>query len=103
MGVVGIESASVASTIRQDLPVTDGTPGSDHDARGSSRTRPVARLATALADAVLAGDREWARALAEELRAVQARAMSRGLLNLVTVLMISSWPSLVMQTLVAGS
>jgi hypothetical protein len=30
-------------------------------------------------------------------------AMSRGLLNLVTVRMISSWPSLVMQTLVAGS
>jgi hypothetical protein len=31
------------------------------------------------------------------------RAMSRGLLNSVTVRMISSWPSLVMQTLVAGS
>jgi tetratricopeptide (TPR) repeat protein len=31
------------------------------------------------------------------------QAMSRGLLNSVTVRMISSWPSLVMQTLVAGS
>jgi hypothetical protein len=46
-----------------------------------------------------------ARALTMMIRsaATSARAMSRGLLNSVTVRMISSWPSLVMQTLVAGS
>jgi len=36
--------------------------------RESSSTSAVASLATALADAVLAGDHERARALAEELR-----------------------------------
>jgi hypothetical protein len=70
---VGLESPSVASTVRQDPPVSDGDPGSEQDARGASRTRTVASLATALAEAVLAGDDERARALAEELRAAQAR------------------------------
>lgn len=70
---MGLESPSVASTVREDLRVTDGDPGSEQDARGASRTRIVASLATALAEAVLAGDDERARALAEELRAAQAR------------------------------
>ena len=39
-----------------------------------SRTGTVASLATALAEAVLAGDQEQARALAEEMRALQARS-----------------------------
>jgi integrase len=54
----------------------DGDPGSDQDARGPSRTRTVASLATALADAVLVGDHERARALAEELRELEARPAS---------------------------
>ncbi len=69
---MGLESHSVASTVRQDPPVSDGDPGSEQDARGALRTGTVASLATALAEAVLAGDDERARALAEELRVQQA-------------------------------
>jgi hypothetical protein len=69
---MGLEGVSGASTIREDPPLTDGEPGSDPDARGSSRTQAVASLATALADAVLAGDHERARTIAEELRALGA-------------------------------
>ena len=72
MGVVGIEPVPAAPTDREDQRTTDGDPGSDPDARGPSQTQAVARLATALADAVLAGDHERARALAEELRALEA-------------------------------
>ena len=70
---MGLESPSGASTVRQDPPVSDGDPGSEQDARGASRTRTVASLATALAEAVLAGDHEQARAIAAELRALEAR------------------------------
>lgn len=72
VGVVGIESVPAVSTDREDRSVTDGDRGSAPDAGGPSRTQAVARLATALADAVLAGDHEQARVLAEELRALQA-------------------------------
>lgn len=74
---MGLESASVASTVREDQRVSDGDPGSDPDARGASRTRTVASLATALAEAVLTGDHEQVRALAEELRALEARPAAR--------------------------
>jgi hypothetical protein len=69
---MGLESPSVASTIRQDPPVSDGDPGSEQDARGASRTGTVASLATALAEVVMAGDHERARAIAEQLRALEA-------------------------------
>jgi hypothetical protein len=72
VGVAGIEAVSTAPTAREDLPVTDGDPGSAPEAGGSSRTQAVPSLATALADAVLAGDHERARALAEELRTLPA-------------------------------
>jgi hypothetical protein len=48
--------------------MTEGEPGAGPDARGSLRTQAVASLAIVLAEAVLAGDHERARALAEELR-----------------------------------
>jgi hypothetical protein len=70
---MGLESPSGASTVRQDQPVSDGDAGSEQDVRGASRTGTVASLATALAEAVVAGDHERARALAAELRALQAR------------------------------
>jgi hypothetical protein len=69
---MGLESPSVASTVRQDLPVTDGDPGSGPDAGEPSRTQLVASLATRLAEAVLAGDHEQARAIAAELRGLEA-------------------------------
>jgi hypothetical protein len=62
----------VATSGREDPPATDGEPESEQDARGNERTRAVASLAIALADAVLASDHEPARALAEELRALAA-------------------------------
>jgi hypothetical protein len=76
---MGLDSPSGASTIREDPPISDGDPGSDPDARGPSRTKLVASLATRLADAVVAGDHEQARALAEELRALEARPVARPL------------------------
>lgn len=66
----------MATSVREDPLVTDGEPGSEQDARGHERTRAVASLATALAEAVLAGDHERARALAEELRALAVRTMA---------------------------
>jgi len=71
---LGLEPVPVAASVREDPPVTDGDPGGGQDARGHERTRAVASLATALADAVLAGDQERARALAEKLRALAARS-----------------------------
>jgi hypothetical protein len=79
VGVVGIEAVPGTSTIRTDPPVTDGDTTSGQDVHGSSRTRTVASLATALADAVLASDHERARALAEELRELQARPTAQRL------------------------
>jgi len=73
VGVVGIEGGKTAASVREDPPVTDGEPGCDPDARGHERTQAVANLATVLAEAVLAGDQERARALAEMLRATHAR------------------------------
>jgi len=64
----------VAASVRGDPPVTDGEPGADQDARGHERTQAVASLATALADAVLAGDQARARVLAEELRELAGEA-----------------------------
>jgi hypothetical protein len=73
---LGLEGISRASTVRDDPPVTDGEPGAERDARVASRTQVVASLATALADAVLAGDHERARALAEKIRANEPPAMA---------------------------
>lgn len=73
MTPLGLERVPVATSVREDPPVTDGEPGGEQDARGHERTRAVASLATALADAVLAGDHERARALAEELQELQER------------------------------
>ena len=47
-------------------------PGAEQDARGHERTQAVASLTTALVEAVLAGDQERTRALAEELRELEA-------------------------------
>jgi hypothetical protein len=69
---MGLEGVTATSSVREDPPVSDGDPGSGPDARGPSRTQLVASLATRLADAVVAGDQEQARALAEELQALQA-------------------------------
>jgi len=68
---LGLERVPVATSVREDPLVTDGEPGSELDARGHERTQAVASLATALADAVLSGDHERARALAEEVRALE--------------------------------
>jgi hypothetical protein len=76
-GVAGIEAVSAAPTDRKDQRATDGKSRSDQDARGPSRIQAVASLATALADAVLAGDHDRARALAEELRALAAQPAAR--------------------------
>jgi len=65
---LGLERVPVATSVREDPPVTDGEPGAEQDARGHEQTRAVASLATVLADAVLAGDHERARALAEALQ-----------------------------------
>jgi len=46
---------------------------------GSDGDQLVASLAHTLADAVLAGDHEWARALAEQLRALEAAPAARPL------------------------
>jgi hypothetical protein len=67
-------------------------------------TAAIRNLASGrIADARLSTD----CTVADATRAIEALAsawaMSRCLLILVTVRMISSWPSLVMQTLVAGS
>jgi len=69
---MGLEGVTATSSVREDPPVSDGDPGSGPDARGLSRTQLVASLATRLAEAVLAGDHERARAIAEELRALAA-------------------------------
>ena len=76
VGVVGIEAVSAAPKVPEDPLVTDGEPGSEQDARGHERTQVVASLATALADAVPSGDHERARALAEELRELEAQRAS---------------------------
>jgi hypothetical protein len=68
----------VATSVREDPPVTDGEPGGEQDARGHERTQAVASLATALADAVLAADQERARVLAEELQGLQRMAGGPG-------------------------
>ena len=70
---LGLERVLVAPSVREDPLVSDGDPGFEQDDRGHERTRAVASLATALADAVLAGDQERATALAQELRALQER------------------------------
>jgi predicted nuclease of predicted toxin-antitoxin system len=70
---LGLERVPVATSVREDPLVTDGDPGSDQDARGHKRTRAVASLATALAEAVLAGDQERARVLAEKLQELAVR------------------------------
>lgn len=78
--VSGYTRATSAAFLRRTDPlVTDGDTTSGQDVHGSSRTRAVASLATALAVAVLASDHERARALAEELRALQARPTARRL------------------------
>ena len=76
MTPLGLERVPVATSVREDPPVTDGEPGFDPDARGHERTQAVASLATALAEAVLAGDQEVARALAEERRELEPRPAS---------------------------
>lgn len=68
---MGLEAAPATSSVRENPLVSDGDAGSGVDAAGPSRTQLVASLATRLADAVVAGDQEQARALAEELRAQQ--------------------------------
>ncbi len=76
---MGLEAASPTSAVRVNPQVSDGDAGSGPDAGGPSRTQLVASLATRLADAVVAGDQEQARALAEELRALEARPVARPL------------------------
>jgi hypothetical protein len=68
----GFEWVTETSSVREDLLVSDGDPGSGPDAGGPSRTQLVASLATRLAEAVLADDDERARVLAEELRVLAA-------------------------------
>ena len=75
---LGLERVLVATSIREDPPVSDGEPQFEQDARGHERTRAVASLATALAEAVVAGDHERARALAEEVRALHRVAGAPG-------------------------
>jgi hypothetical protein len=60
---INTTDSPLCSTDVMDVPV-----GLCVNARGHDRTRAVASFATALADAVLAGDHERARALAEELQ-----------------------------------
>jgi delta 1-pyrroline-5-carboxylate dehydrogenase len=76
---MGLEGVTSTSSVREDPLVTDGDAGSGPDAGGPSRTQLVASLATRLAEAVVAGDQEQARALAEELRALQAGPAARPL------------------------
>ena len=73
---MGLEAAPATASVRQDPQVSDGDAGSGPDAGGPSQTKLVASLATRLAEAVLAGDHEQARALAEELRALEARPVA---------------------------
>lgn len=70
----GFEGVSTTASVREGLPDTrvDSNPA---DPREPSRASTVASLATALATAVLDGDAELARALAEELRRVAHGAM----------------------------
>jgi len=69
----GLEAAPATSTVCENPLITDEDAGFGPDARGPSRTQLVASLATRLADAVVAGDQEQARALAKELQALQVR------------------------------